>query len=85
MSQVPDDHFTVKGFITTGIPFASHRQTSKERRVDALKGIPFLGTWCKEKDKGKGVATTVPPKHLNLLGGTLDWMRVGAYARLQGI
>jgi hypothetical protein len=31
-------------------------------RVDALKGISFLRTWC--KDKGKGIATTVPPKHL---------------------
>ncbi len=29
--------------------------------MKALK-VAFLRTWC--KDKGKGVATTVPPKHL---------------------
>ncbi len=57
-----NDRFTVNGFITTGIPLAGYRQASKKMRVDALKGISFLRTWC--KDKGKGVATTVPPKHL---------------------
>jgi hypothetical protein len=31
-------------------------------RVDALKRTAFLRTWC--KDKGKGIVTTVPPKHL---------------------
>ncbi len=40
----------------------AYRQASKKMRVDALKGIVFLRTWCKEK--GKGIATTVHPKHL---------------------
>ncbi len=39
-----------------------HRQASKKLRLEALKGVAFLRTWC--KDKGKGVATTIPPKHL---------------------
>jgi hypothetical protein len=53
----------VNGFITTRIPLAGYRQASKKVTVDALKGISFLRTWC--KDKGKGVATTIiPPEHL---------------------
>jgi hypothetical protein len=52
----------VNGFITIDTPLAGYRQASKKTRVDALKGIDFLRTWC--KDKGKGIATTVTPKHL---------------------
>ncbi len=39
-----------------------YRQASKKLRFEALKKVAFLRTWC--KDKRKGVATTVPPKHL---------------------
>ena len=62
VSQVLHDRFTVNGFITIDAPLVGYRQTSKKTRVDALKGIAFLRTWC--KDKGKGIATTIPPKHL---------------------
>jgi hypothetical protein len=62
ISQVLNDQFTVNGFITTGFPLAGYRQASKKMRVDALKGFSFIRTWC--KDKGKDVATMVPPKHL---------------------
>ncbi len=56
------DRFTVNSYITIGAPLAGYRQASTKTRVDALKGIVFLRTWC--KDKGKEIATTVPPKHL---------------------
>ena len=56
------DRFTVNGFITIDAPLVGYRQASKKTRVDALKRIAFLRTWC--KDKGKGIATTIPPKHL---------------------
>ncbi len=56
------DRFTVNGFITIDAPLAGYRQASTKTRVNALKGIAFLRTWC--KDKGKGIATTAPPKHL---------------------
>jgi hypothetical protein len=56
------ERFTVNGFITIDAPLADYRQASTKTRVDALNGIAFLRTWC--KDKGKGIATTVPPKHL---------------------
>ncbi len=59
---VLSDRFTVNGFITTGIPLAGYAQATKGERVKALKGITFLRTWC--KDKGKGIATTIPPVHL---------------------
>jgi hypothetical protein len=62
VSQVLHDRFTVNGFITLGALLDGYRQASKKMRFDALKGIAFLRTWC--KDKGKGIATTVPPKHL---------------------
>jgi hypothetical protein len=62
ISQVLHDCLTVNGFITIGAPLDGYRQESKKMRVNALKGITFLRTWC--KDKGKGIATTVPPKHL---------------------
>ncbi len=62
ISQVLNDQFTVNGFITTGFPLTDYRQASKKMRVDALKGVSFIRTWC--KDKGKDVATMVPPKHL---------------------
>jgi hypothetical protein len=52
----------VNGFTTTGIPLTGYAQGTKGERVKALKGITFLRTWC--KDKGKGIATTVPPAHL---------------------
>jgi hypothetical protein len=62
ISQVLHDRFAVNGFITIETPLDSYRQASKKMRMDARKGIAFLRTWC--KDKGKGIATTVPPKHL---------------------
>ncbi len=62
VSQVLHDRFTVNGFITIDAPLVDYRQASKKTRVGALKGIAFLRTWC--KDKGKGIATTIPPKHL---------------------
>jgi hypothetical protein len=60
--QVLSDRFTVNGFITTGLPLAGYARATKGERVKALKGITFLRIWC--KDKGKGIATTVPPAHL---------------------
>jgi hypothetical protein len=39
-----------------------YRKATKNKKTKALHGISFLRTWC--KDKGKGAATTVPPKHL---------------------
>jgi hypothetical protein len=60
--QVLSDRFTVNGFITTGLPLAGYARATKGERVKALKRITFLRTWC--KDKGKGIATTVPPAHL---------------------
>jgi hypothetical protein len=62
ISQVLHDRFTVNGFITREATLDGYRQASKKLRLEALKGVAFLRTWC--KDKGKGVATTVPPKHL---------------------
>ncbi len=56
------DRFTVNGFITLQATLVGYSQASKKVRLDALKGVAFLRTWC--KDKGKGIATTVPPKHL---------------------
>jgi hypothetical protein len=56
------DRFTVNGFITREATLVGYRQALKKLRLEALKGVAFLRTWC--KDKGKGVATTVPPKHL---------------------
>ncbi len=56
------DRFTVNGFITREATLDGYRQASKKLRLEALKGVAFLRTWC--KDKGQGVATTVPPKHL---------------------
>ncbi len=47
---------------TMGIPLAGHTRATRGERVRALKGITFLRTWC--KDKGKGIATTIPPAHL---------------------
>jgi hypothetical protein len=59
ISQVLSDRFTVNGFITTGTPLDGYRQESRKARIDALKGIAFLRTWC--KDEGKGIATTASP------------------------
>ncbi len=39
-----------------------YRLAPKKLRMEALRKVVFLRTWC--KDKGKGEATTVPPKHL---------------------
>jgi hypothetical protein len=52
----------VNGFITLGIPLAGYAWATRGERVRALKGIAFLRTWC--KDKGKGIATTIPPAYL---------------------
>ncbi len=52
--QLLHDRFVVNGFITRDATMVGYRQ--------ALKKVAFLRTWC--KDKGKGEATTVPPKHL---------------------
>jgi hypothetical protein len=62
ISQILNDRFTVNGYITLGLPLAGYTRASKRKRVKSLDGIAFLRTWC--KDKGKGIATTVPPKHL---------------------
>ncbi len=56
------DRFTVNGFITREATLVGYRQASKKLRLEALKGVAFLRTRC--KDKCKGVATTIPPKHL---------------------
>ena len=56
------DRFTVNGFITSEATLVGYRQASKKQRLEALKSVTFHRTWC--KDKGKGVATTIPPKHL---------------------
>ncbi len=48
-----------------------YRQAAKKLRLEALKGVAFLRTWC--KDKGKRVATTVPPKHLKGLEKYFLW------------
>ncbi len=53
---------TVNGFITLEATLDGYSQASKKVKLDALKEVTFLRTWC--KDKGKGVATTVPPKPL---------------------
>ena len=60
ISQVLHDRFTVNGFITRAreATLVGYRQASKKLRLEALKGVAFFRTWC--KDKGKGVATTVP-------------------------
>jgi hypothetical protein len=62
ISQVLSDRFTVNGYITVSLPLAGYARASKGARVKSLEGIAFRRTWC--KDKGKGIATTVPPKHL---------------------
>ncbi len=62
ISQVLIDRFTANGFITLGIPLAGYTRATRGERVRALKGITFLRTWC--KDKGKSIATTIPPAHL---------------------
>jgi hypothetical protein len=62
ISQVLHDRFTVNGYITNESTLEGYRLASKKLRLEALKGVTFLRTWC--KDKGKGIATTIPPKHL---------------------
>jgi hypothetical protein len=62
ISQVLSDRFTVNGYITVGLPLVGYARASKGARVKSMEGISFLRTWC--KDKGKGIATTIPPKHL---------------------
>ena len=62
ISQVLSDRFTVNGYITVGLPLAGYARASKGARVKSMEGVSFLRTWC--KDKGKGIATTIPPKHL---------------------
>jgi hypothetical protein len=62
VSQLLHDRFVVNGFITREANMVGYRQASKKLRLEALKKVAFLRTWC--KDKGKGEATTVPPKHL---------------------
>jgi hypothetical protein len=62
VSQLLHDRFVVNGFITREATMVGYRQASKKLRQEALKKVAFLRTWC--KDKGKGEATTVPPKHL---------------------
>ncbi len=62
ISQVLHDRFTVNGYITREATLVRYRQATKKLRLEALKGVAFLRTWC--KDEGKGVATTIPPKHL---------------------
>ena len=62
VSQLLHDRFVVNGFITREATMTGYRQASKKQRLEALKKVAFLRTWC--KDKGKGEATTVPPKHL---------------------
>ncbi len=52
----------VNDFITREATMVGYRQASKKLRLESLKKVAFLRTWC--KDKGKGEATTVPPKHL---------------------
>jgi hypothetical protein len=44
------------------MPLAGYARATKGERIKALKGINLLRTWC--KDKGKDIATTVPPAHL---------------------
>ncbi len=60
--QLLHDRFVVNGFITREATIVGYRQASKKLRLEALKKVAFLRTWC--KDKGKGEATTAPPKHL---------------------
>jgi hypothetical protein len=62
ISQVLSDRFTVNDFITMGIPLAGYTRATRGERARTLKGITFLRPWC--KDKGKGIATTIPPSHL---------------------
>jgi hypothetical protein len=62
MSQVLSDRLTVNDFVTLGIPLAGYARATRGERVRALKGITFLHT--RYKDKGKGIATTIPPAHL---------------------
>ncbi len=62
ISQVLHDRFVVNGFITLEATMERYRQASKKLRLEALNKVAFLRIWC--KDKGKGAATTVPPKHL---------------------
>ncbi len=52
ISQVLHDRFTVNGFITREATLVGYRQASKELRLEALKGVAFHRTWCKEKGKG---------------------------------
>jgi hypothetical protein len=54
ISQLLHDRFTVNGFITREATLVGYRQASKKLRLEALKGVAFHRTWC--KDKGKGVA-----------------------------
>ena len=62
VSQLLLDRFVVNGFITREATMNGYRQASKKLRMEALRKVAFQRTWC--KDKGKGEATTVPPKHL---------------------
>ena len=56
------DRFTVNGFITRETTLDGYGKASKKLRLEAIKRVTFHRTWC--KDKGKGAATTIPPKHL---------------------
>ncbi len=61
VSQVLSDRFTVNGFITMGNPLAGYARATRGERARALKGTSFMR---KDKGKGKGIATTIPPAHL---------------------
>jgi hypothetical protein len=50
--QVLSDRITVKGYTTAEILLVGYPQASKRPRAEALTGVPFLRTWCKDK-KGK--------------------------------
>jgi hypothetical protein len=63
------DRFTMNGFITLEATLDGYRQASKKLRLEALKGVAFLRTWC--NDKGKGVATTCSTEASQRIGEVL--------------
>jgi hypothetical protein len=41
------DRFTVNGYIMNEATLEGYRLASKKLRLEAIKGVAFLRTWCK--------------------------------------
>jgi hypothetical protein len=68
VAHVLGDRFTVNGFTSTGVPLAGYKAASRKDRARALHGITYHRTWCRDKGKGEGTGTIIPPGHISKEG-----------------